>query len=410
MEHAMRWLGDRADGLRDALAVEVVGGYEEQRTEVRAVLSQVTELPLEVTEIAAIADDAGRDSMPDIAMVVFGGDEAAALRYLQMQFQRSPRPQLIALLPHRSPSSMRRALHAGADDLLFFPVAVDDVTRALLKLSETRRKLEQGGLAPVYSVTSLVGGVGVTTLSANIALALHYGFKKSVAVIDLDLQNSGLSVLLHLEPQQTIASLGEYGKKLDSIKLEAALTKHPSGIYLMAAPKRIEDSEKVSDITASAVLDLSRQLFDFVVVDSGRHIDENTVAAWERSDEVLYVLDQSLAAAHSVPRFTELFQRLEIRGAEPRVVLNKFDPQSEIDEEQIVQTSGVSIYAKIPRDDRVLSKVEMQAQDLWRIAPRSSLANAVENLARRLNTQRDAAAGTPGGFMLRLFSTVRARL
>jgi pilus assembly protein CpaE len=317
---------------------------------------------------------------------------------------------LIALLPHRSPSSMRRALHAGADDLLFFPVAVDDVTRALLKLSETRRKLEQGGLAPVYSVTSLVGGVGVTTLSANIALALHYGFKKSVAVIDLDLQNSGLSVLLHLEPQQTIASLGEYGKKLDSIKLEAALTKHPSGIYLMAAPKRIEDSEKVSDITASAVLDLSRQLFDFVVVDSGRHIDENTVAAWERSDEVLYVLDQSLAAAHSVPRFTELFQRLEIRGAEPRVVLNKFDPQSEIDEEQIVRTSGVSIYAKIPRDDRVLSKVEMQAQDLWRIAPRSSLANAVENLARRLNTQRDAAAGTPGGFMLRLFSTVRARL
>ena len=158
------------------------------------------------------------------------------------------------------------------------------------------------------------------------------------------------------------------------------------------------------------MLDLSRQLFDFVVVDSGRHIDENTVAAWERSDEVLYVLDQSLAAAHSVPRFTELFQRLEIRGAEPRVVLNKFDPQSEIDEEQIVRTSGVSVYAKIPRDDRVLSKVEMQAQDLWRIAPRSSLANAVENLARRLNTQRDAAAGTPGGFMLRLFSTVRARL
>src|SRR5712692_10043162 len=190
----MRGLSDRADGLRDALAVEVVGGYEEQRTEVRAALSQVRELPLEVTEIAGIVDDAGRGSMPDIAMVVFSGDEAAALRYLQMQFQRSPRPQLIALLPHRTPASIRRALHAGADDLLFLPVAVDDVTRALLKLSETRRKLEQGGLAPVYSVTSLVGAVGVTTLSGDIALALHYGFKKRVAVNDLDLQNSGLSV------------------------------------------------------------------------------------------------------------------------------------------------------------------------------------------------------------------------
>src|SRR6266849_6425360 len=130
VEHAMRGLWDRADDLRDALAVEVVGGYEEQRTEVRAALSEVRELPLEVTEIAGIVDDDGRGSMPDIAMVVFSGDEAVALRYLQMQFQRSTRPQLIALLPHRTPASIRRALHAGADDLLFFPVAVDDVTRA----------------------------------------------------------------------------------------------------------------------------------------------------------------------------------------------------------------------------------------------------------------------------------------
>ena len=224
-----------------------------------------------------------------------------------------------------------------------------------------------------------------------------------MAVIDLDLQNSGLSVLLHLDPQQTIASLAEFGKKLDSIKLEAALTKHPSGIYLLAAPKRIEDSEKVSDITVGAVLDLSRQLFDFVVVDSGRHFDERTVAAWERSDEVLYVLDQSVAAARSVPRFTELFRGLEIRGIEPRVVLNKFDPQNAIGEERIVQTSGVFVYAKIPREDRVLGKVEMHAQDLWQIAPRSSLASAVENNARLIKLRREAEAGPPGGFTLWLF-------
>jgi pilus assembly protein CpaE len=216
--------------------------------------------------------------------------------------------------------------------------------------------------------------------------------------------------LLHLEPQQTIASLVEFGTRLDSIKLEAALTKHPSGIYLMAAPKRIEDSEKVSEITVRAVLDLSRQLFDLVVVDCGRHIDEQTVAAWELSDEVLYVLDQSLPAARSVPRFMELFRRLEIRGVEPRVVLNKFDPQNAIGEGEIVRTSGASVYAKIPRDDRVLGKVEVQAQDLWHIAPRSSLASAVESLARRLSTQREAVTGAPGGLMLRLFSTVRARL
>ena len=40
-------------------------------------------------------------------------------------------------------------------------------------------------------------------------------------------------------------------KKLDSIQLEAALTKHSSGVYLLAAPKRIEEGELVSDRTVA---------------------------------------------------------------------------------------------------------------------------------------------------------------
>ena len=39
-----------------------------------------------------------------------------------------------------------------------------------------------------------------------------------------------------------------------------------------------------------------RDMFDFVIVDCGHHIDENSVAVWERSDQLLYVLDQTVAA------------------------------------------------------------------------------------------------------------------
>ena len=102
-------------------------------------------------------------------------------------------------------------------------------------------------------------------------------------MVDLDLQTGGLSVFLNLEPERTIMALTEGTRKLDSIQLESALSKHASGIYLLAAPKRIEDSELVTDVTVGATLELMRQLFDFVIVDCGTHIDANTVAAWERS-------------------------------------------------------------------------------------------------------------------------------
>ena len=78
-----------------------------------------------------------------------------------------------------------------------------------------------------------------------------------------------MAVFLNLEPERSIMQLCESDRRLDSIQLESALTKHPSGIYLLAAPKRIEDSELVADRTIGEVLDLMRQLFDFVIVDCG---------------------------------------------------------------------------------------------------------------------------------------------
>jgi pilus assembly protein CpaE len=385
------------------LLVHLVGEATETREEIKAILLGVSEPALQIVELSpqAAIDEA---AIADIAMVIFEGNEAAPLGYLQTQAERSPRPIIFGLLQDRSSVLMRRVLHARADELLFLPLEVDDVTRALMKLTEGRRRAERvdGGL--LYAVASLVGGVGVTTLSANLALVKRYAFSKRAAVVDLDLQNGGLNIALHLDPEQTLASLIEFTNKLDSLKLEAALTKHPSGIYLLAAPRRLEDAERVTDITIGVVLDLMRQLFDFVVVDCGRHVDENTVAAWERCDELLYVVDQSLVSAHGARLFLDFFGRLGLRLEQPRFVLNKFDLRNSITEEAIAQAIGVGCFAKIPRDDRMLEKMQLRVQDLWQLAPNSNLARSIETLARRINTRREAVADESSGFVSRLFS------
>jgi pilus assembly protein CpaE len=404
----MAALGLKAPDRRESLRVHLIGENAEVLGEVKAVLSAVSEPALEVVEMSpqAAIDET---EVADIAMLVFDGNEAAPLGYLQSRAERSPRPVIFALLMDRSPVLMRRVLHVGADELFFLPLKSADLTRALMKLSERRRRAERLGGGVVYGVASLVGGVGVSTLSANLALAMRYAFGKRAAVVDLDLQNSGLNVVLHLDPDQTIASLIEFSAKLDSIKIETALTKHPSGIYLLAAPKRLDDAERVTDLTVAEVLDLMRQLFDFVVVDCGSHVDEITVATWERCDELLYVVDHSRVAAHCARRFSELFGRLGLRLDEPRFILNKFDPQSAITEAVIAQSMGQACFAKIPRDDRTLEKMQLRVQDLWQMAPNSALARAIEALARRINARREPVAETADGFVARLFSAFGAR-
>jgi pilus assembly protein CpaE len=198
--------------------------------------------------------------------------------------------------------------------------------------------------------------------------------------------------------------LCESDRKLDSIQLESALTKHPSGIYLLAAPKRIEDSELVSDRTIGAVLDLMRQLFDFIVVDCGGYIDENAVAVWERSDFLFYLLDQSIAAARCAWRFVDLFGRLGLSGVEPNFILGRYQQHHPISEDQITHTLGRPIYAKVPKDEKVLERVQLRAQDLWQVGPATPLARAIEDLARRLALGGDLGNEQGGGLVSRLLS------
>jgi pilus assembly protein CpaE len=397
-----------ADQHRAALRVLLVGPVEHERAKARTVLAALTDPLLEIVEMAPTAVV---ESPPeaDLTMVMFNSEEAAPLGYLQTYAGRKPRSLMVALLHERSPALMRRALHAGADELMFLPLETNEMTRALVKLSERQRKVERKEGGVIYSFTSLAGGVGVTTLSANLTLALSYALDKSAAVVDLDLQKGGLSLALQVEAEQTIAALPDFVRSLDSIRLETALTKHPAGIYLLAAPKRIEDADRILDVTVGAVLNLMRQLFDYVIVDCGQRVDENAVAAWERSDEVMYVVDQSLRAAHSARRFADLFGRLGLPGLEPQYLLNKADAQSAISESRLAEVVGEEFYTKIPRDDKLMEKVQLRKQNVWQAGASSPYVRAMEALAWRLTSRREEVAASGSGLWERFMGAIGAR-
>jgi pilus assembly protein CpaE len=403
-------LGAKNDAKHGALRVLLIGEAEERRTEVRLALAALGDPPLDISESAPSGNGSNGGPPFDVVMILFdGGNEEIALNLMQAQSETPNRPVLFALAQERSPVLMRRILRAGADELLFLPLDPGDATRALLKISETRRRAERETGGVIISMVSTVGGVGVTSLVANLALALRYTLNKRVATVDLDLQTGGLAVFLNLEPERTIMQLAESDRRLDSIQLESVLTKHPSGVYLLAAPKRIEDSELVSDHTVGAALELMRQLFDFVVVDCGGYIDENAVAAWERSDHLFYLLDQSIAAARCAWRFIDLFARLGLSGIEPNFLLSRYQPHHPISEEQITHTLARPIFAKIPRDEKVLERAQLRATDLWQVGQGSVLARSIEDLARRLASGNEVSEESAGGLMSRLISAFGGR-
>lgn len=399
----------RDDREKADLVVHLVGENELERARVREVLEALTEPRLE------LADFPPESSVlypvkPDVVLVQIGTNPALGLAHLNHLSERSNRPLLVGLLGDESASMMRQVLYAGADELLPLPLDANEAALLFLKL---RERNESGTAASksgkIYSVVGLAGGVGMSTIAANLALAMRYEWKRRAAIVDLDLQNGGLALKMHLTPVQTIMPLLDCYRRLDSIKLEAALTKHSSGIYVLAAPKKIEDADLVSDMAVAPVLDLMRQLFDVVIVDCGRRVNENAVTAWERSSEVLYVIDQSLWAARRMPRFMQLFNSLGLRNISPRLIVNRFEAAAGVRLGALQQAAEAPVFGVIPRDVKTMERMQLHTDDLWHFAPSSRLAQAFTELAHHVEMPADATVRAPG-LVSRLWSSLSARV
>ena len=409
----MRRSGGKDSTPGGNLSVLLVGGGAVQVEQARGTLLVLGEPSLTVAEVPlALASALGAEA--DVVMVLFGADEEEALGYLESQFERTPRPALFALLSEQSPGLMRRVLRAGADEVLGLPLEQSDLIRPLLKVSEALRRNERRRGGKIFSVASLGGGVGVTTLCVNLGVALLGAGGMRVVLVDLDLQAGHLSDLFGAEPERGIIALARLDRRLDATSLEAALTKHASGLYVLGAPSRIEDSHKVSDIMVGNLLELLRQLFDYVVIDCGAHVNENSVAAWERSHELLYVIEQSVGAAHHAGRFLELFGRLGIEGIEPRLVLNRYQPGHPIAEERITAMLKCPIYARLPRDEQVMKKSAATARISWQVASNSALVRACAELAQQVGAgpvvRAEPEVRRSPGFVTRLMGSLGNRV
>jgi pilus assembly protein CpaE len=416
----------KSEKRRPKISVHLLGSSDAERAQVRTALDAVNDPKLEITESAispAAAHKGTKGSgdgqtsqpparqAPDVVIVMLNETEEAPFTCLQQYAGSSPRPALFAVLPESSPALMRQAVRAGADELLFAPVEAGDAMRALIKVAEARQRTERGRGGMICSVTSLMGGVGVTSLSVNLALALRYALDRRVALIDLDLQTAMASVALNLEPETSLMTVvGPDKSASDSIQVEAALTKHDSGLYLLAAPKRLEESDSVDDRTVQQVLETMRQMFDFVIVDCGNHVNEQTVTVWENTDQLFYLLDQSIGGARCAWRFLNVFQRLKLVNPKLHLVLSRYMLSHPVSAEQLTQTLLRPIYAAIPRDDKTMERAEMSGQDLWHVAPNSALTKSYEELARKLaEIPGEARVERGAGVVSRLVSAIVSR-
>jgi pilus assembly protein CpaE len=200
----------------------------------------------------------------------------------------------------------------------------------------------------VITVFSAKGGCGKTTLATNIATALAESGKGTVALVDLDLAFGDVAIALQLFPTHTIADAVSIGEDLDGPALASLLTTHRSGLQALVAPMEPSAAENITTPLVSHILDILREDFDYVVVDTPPALDDHVLAAFDHSNVVALLATLDIPALKNLKLTLETLDLIGYPRDRLKIVLNRSDSKVGLSLSEVEKTLRAPIVAQIP--------------------------------------------------------------
>ncbi len=205
----------------------------------------------------------------------------------------------------------------------------------------------------VITVFSAKGGCGKTTLATNVAASLADAGNGTVALLDLDLAFGDVAIALQLFPTHTIADAVPLGEDLDGPALLSLLTNHRSGLKALVAPMEPSLADTIDTSLTLRIIDLLREEFDYVVIDTPPALDDNVLGAFDRSDVVALMATLDIPALKNLKLTLETLDLIGFPRDKLKVVLNRADSKVGLAFSEVEKTLKAPIVAQIPSSREV---------------------------------------------------------
>jgi pilus assembly protein CpaE len=314
-------------------------------------------------------------------------DELAAIR----EHTRAP---VILLASGESSALLEEALEADVSDVLLLPQMTENVVFAIRKASHGGRRVQgsaHGRRGRIVTVFSPKGGTGKTVTATNLAACFAKHEKKRTLLLDLDLQFGDAAIMLGLEPEKTIYDLVVAPGELDSEKLAGYTTRHSSGLDILPAPLRPEDAELVTEAKLARLLEVGRESYDVIVVDTSPFFHGPMLATLDRTDELLLVCGLDVPTLKNVRLSLQTLELLAFPSNRIRVVLNRANTASKVGMKpgEVEGALEVKVRFSVPSDHKVPLAVN-RGTPLVVSDDRADFSRAIREMAKGL-TPAEAA-------------------
>lgn len=183
--------------------------------------------------------------------------------------------------------------------------------------------------ATTVVVTSGKGGVGKTTTSAAISLALaNKGFKTIVIDFDVGLRN--LDLVMGCE-RRVVYDLISLLNKESNINQTLIKDKRSKNLYILPA-SQTRDKEALNEAALNNVMEELKQRFDYIICDSPAGIEKGALMAMAHADKAIVVTNPEISSVRDSDRIIGVLSSKTNKaketdgGFDARLLITRYDP------------------------------------------------------------------------------------
>lgn len=377
------------------IRVLVVADAVPMREDVAGTIEHEPELELAGTAASPSQVLAAIQNMePDLVLIDEILEDTSSLPLMEELADRYPELTLIAMTREGHMEYVRQAMLAGARGFVTTPLADDELSQVLHQIHHrehgrrtqpptARDEGQRAAPGTVIAIYSPKGGVGKTTLAANLGAAMAQETEGGVVLVDSNPQFGHLGLVLNVHADYSVMDLLTQLEDLDPELIDGMLASHASGARVLLASSDIERADAFRAGGMPEILTHLQAMFDWVVVDTWPVLTESTLDVLDAADRVLLPMIPDITCLRDTQQFLDLAESLNYS-------LNKFDiivnraTEGGLDRKAIEEGIGRDVILELPQDDPLVTHSLNRGIPLVMSHKRSPLSKAVRQLAQQL--------------------------
>jgi pilus assembly protein CpaE len=300
--------------------------------------------------------------------------------------ETSSQPAVFVLHPEASPKHIMEAIHAGAAEFLFPPLA-ETLRQAFERLSANRARAsaaKAAGLGRTFGFISAKGGCGATTFAAHTAVNVARITQQQVLAGDFDFEAGLFRFLFKARNTYSVRDALDNMHRMDASYWKALIGNYGTLVDVLPSPEEIASKRQSNTQETASLLRFVRSNYTVSVFDFGRYYSPSALDALPELETLYLLTTMDLEALEQARACLDAIATREY-SSRVRILLNRSGQRTAPDVPAVETLLGTQVAGVFSDDPDAL-------YEAW---SEGTFLTAKTKLGRELNALAKTLAAPP---------------